>query len=108
MRREFMVPFAWAVTLGGMICISADKSSGNRKPEAKPATVAINNSSRDPRTVEVGVGDSDVWTNQAGTPYAAKPDDDAQSLKAGEFKYHRKVHDQVMGGTIVVKAAAKK
>jgi plastocyanin len=85
MRREFMVPFAWALTLGGMICISADKKSGERKPEAKPVTVAVNRSSYGPRDADVGAGDSVVWANKTRTKYPAKPDYDGRTLEAGEF-----------------------
>jgi len=75
MRREFMVPFAWALTLVGMICISAEKKSGERKPGATPVTVAVNSSSSGARDVEVAMGGSVDWANKARTKYAAKPDD---------------------------------
>jgi hypothetical protein len=101
MRREFMVPFAWALTLVGMICISADKNSGKRTPEATPATVAVNSSSDNRRKVAVRAGDSVVWSNKARTKYVAKPHDDGKTVEDGELKYHRQVREKVMSGMIV-------
>ena len=85
MHREFMVPFAWALTVVGMICVSANKNSGERKPEARPVTVTVDSPSDGPTNPDIGIGDSVVWANNARMKYAANLDDDGRTLEAGEF-----------------------
>jgi plastocyanin len=97
---------------------------GDGKADAKPATVAMKSLSFDPKRVEVHVGDTVIWTNEARTSHTAVSDDDGKTFdtgavepgksskpvkfeKEGEFKYHCKVHGRTMSGTIVVKAAKK-
>ena len=78
----------------------------------------------DPKKVEITEGESVVWVNEARTAHTATSDDDGKTFdtkefkpgettkpvkfeKAGEFKYHCKVHGKTMSGTVVVKAKAK-
>jgi plastocyanin len=94
---------------------------GDGKAGAEPTTVAMKSLSFDPKMVEVHVGDSVIWTNEARTSHTAVSDDDGKRFdtgevepgksskpvkfeKEGEFKYHCKVHGRSMSGTIVVRA----
>src|SRR5262249_56813333 len=73
----------------------------------------------DAKNLEVHVGDSLVWSNQARTTHTATSDDDGQTFdtgniepgksstpirfdKKGEFKYHCRIHGRSMSGTVVV------
>lgn len=92
--------------------------------DMQATTVTIKSLSFDPKKLEVHVGDSVSWTNEARTAHTATSEDDGKTFdtgnvepgqsskpikfeKEGEFKYHCKVHGRVMSGTVVVKAAAK-
>ena len=98
---------------------------GDKKAEANPITVTMRSLSYDPKKLEVRVGDSVVWTNNARTTHTATSDDEGKTFdtgdvepgkapkplkfeKEGEFKYHCKVHGKTMRGTIVVKTAENK
>ena len=75
----------------------------------------------DPKELDVHVGDSVAWTNDAFSKHTATSDDgntfDTGEIKAGEtsrpvkfgregkFEYHCKIHGKTMSGTIVVKPA---
>ena len=77
--------------------------------------------SYEPKSVEVPVGGSVVWTNKAFTNHTAtsddgqtfdtgeiKPNESSSAVKfdkEGEFNYHCKIHGKTMSGTVVVKPA---
>ena len=92
--------------------------------KAEPKRVVARSLKFDPKKVEITEGESVVWTNEARTEHTATSDDDGKTFdtkefkpgettkavkfeKAGEFKYHCKVHGKTMSGTVVVKAKAK-
>ena len=108
----FAVSVAW----------SAEESDGAKQSDAKPTSVDMKSISYDPKSVEVPVGGSIVWTNKAFTNHTATSDDgntfDTGEIKPnessspvkfdkeGEFQYHCKIHGKTMGGTVVVKPDA--
>jgi plastocyanin len=123
------IPFLFPVCcVAGMACYlgtSPDGVADNTTPDAKPVTVAMKSLSYDPMRLEIHVGDSVVWTNKSRTAHTATSDDDGKTFdtdeiepgksskpvkfeKAGEFKYHCKVHGKSMSGSVVVKALDKK
>ena len=92
--------------------------------KAEPKRVVAKSLKFDPKKVEITEGESVVWVNEARTAHTATSDDDGKTFdtkefkpgqttkpvkfqKAGEFKYHCKVHGKTMSGTVVVKAKAK-
>ena len=98
--------------------------AGAEKPGGNPVIVRVKSLSFDPKKLEVHVGDTVVWSNQAHTTHTAVSDDDGKTFdtdkiapgqsskpvkfeKQGEFKYHCKVHGKSMSGTIVVQGRAK-
>jgi plastocyanin len=116
---------ASALSLAGLLACFADDKNEDKKPEAKPITVTMKSLSFEPKKLEIHVGDSVVWTNDAKTTHQAISDDDGKTFDTdeiepgksskpvkfdteGEFKYHCKVHGKTMSGTIVVKPAEKK
>ena len=108
----FAVSVAW----------SAEENDGTKQSELKPTSVEMKSISYDPKSVEVPVGGSIVWTNKALTNHTATSDDgqtfDTGEIKPnessspvkfdkeGEFQYHCKIHGKTMSGTVVVKPAA--
>jgi plastocyanin len=113
---------ACALSLAGLLACSADEKSGGQKPDARPVTVMMKSLGYDPKKLEIQVGDSVVWANEARTTHTAVSDDEGKTFdtgevepgqsskpvkfeKEGEFKYHCMVHGKSMSGTIVVKAA---
>jgi plastocyanin len=125
-KREHLFPVIVGATylaaaLGGF----ASQNPDAKKPEAKTITVKLKSLGYDPKKLEIHVGDSVVWTNDARTKHTATSDDDGKTFdtdeiepgqsskpvkfeKAGEFKYHCKVHGKAMSGTIVVKGVEEK
>ncbi len=116
MKSTYIFPIVGALGLAGLLAGAADET----KSTGKPNTVTMKSLSYDPKTLEVHVGDSVVWTNSARTKHTATSDDDGKTFdtgeiepgksstpvkleKEGEFKYHCKVHGKSMNGTIVVK-----
>jgi plastocyanin len=115
----------WIVSVLAFICILGSVTAdAGEKPETATATVTMKSLSYAPMKLEIHVGDSVVWTNTSRTTHTATSDDDGKSFdtgdvqpaksaapikfeKAGEFKYHCKVHGKSMSGTIVVKASEK-
>jgi len=92
---------------------------------AEPITVKMKSLSYDPRELEIHVGDSVMWTNEARTTHTATSDDEGKTFdtgeiepgksskpvkfeKEGEVKYHCKIHGKTMSGTVVVKPAGGK
>jgi plastocyanin len=109
----FAVSVAW----------SAEESDGTKQSDAKPTSVDMKSISYDPKSVEVPVGGSIVWTNKAFTNHTATSEDDGKTFdtgeikpnessssvtfdKEGEFNYHCRIHGKTMSGTVVVKPAA--
>jgi plastocyanin len=123
MRALSLLLSGFALTFA-LLFNPSPREVGDEKADAKPATVAMKSLSFDPKRVEVHVGDTVIWTNEARTSHTAVSDDDGKTFdtgavepgksskpvkfeKEGEFKYHCKVHGRTMSGTIVVKAAKK-
>ena len=109
----FAVSVAW----------SAEENDGTKQSDAKPTSVEMKSISYDPKSVEVPVGGSIVWTNKAFTNHTATSEDDGKTFdtgeikpnessssvkfdKEGEFRYHCTIHGKTMSGTVVVKPAA--
>jgi plastocyanin len=107
------VPVAW----------SAEENDAITQPDAKPTSVEMKSISYDPKSVEVPVGGSIVWTNKAFSNHTATSEDDGKTFdtgeikpgessspvrfdKEGEFKYHCTIHGKTMSGTVVVKPSA--
>lgn len=123
MKTEYLFPIVCAVCLAVLAGGSAARKGDDKKPEAKPVTVAIKSLKFDPKKLEVRAGDSVVWANESKTKHTATSDDDGKTFdsgeiepdrsskpvtfeREGEFRYHCKVHGKSMSGTIVVKAKA--
>jgi plastocyanin len=101
----------------------AGENDGTKQSDAKPTSVEMKSISYDPKSVEVPVGGSIVWTNKAFTNHTATSEDDGKTFdtgeikpgessspvkfdKEGEFTYHCKIHGKTMSGTVVVKPSA--
>jgi plastocyanin len=122
MKRAYLFPLACVLSLAGLLVCFADEKNGDKQSEAKPITVTMKSLSYDPKKLEVHVGDSVVWTNEARTTHTATSDDEGKTFdtgavepgksskpvkleEEGELKYHCKIHGKTMSGTIVVKPA---
>ena len=119
MNRFLLLPVACMMLLAVSLAWLADK-----KAEASDITVKMKSLSYDPRRLEIHVGDSVVWTNEARTAHTAtsddgktfdtdevKPEESSKPVKfekEGEFKYHCKIHGKSMSGTVIVKPAPEK
>ena len=105
------------------VASSAEENDGTKQSDAKLTSVEMKSISYDPKSVEVPVGGSIVWTNKAFTNHTATSEDDGKAFdtgeikpgessspvkcdKEGEFQYHCKIHGKTMGGTVVVKPDA--
>jgi len=115
----------WIIGVLGFICILGFLTvDAEDQPVVKPITVTIKSLSYSPKKLEIHAGDSVVWTNGSRTAHTSTSDDDGKTFdtgdvqpgkssapikfeKAGEFKYHCKVHGKSMSGTIVVKEVEK-
>jgi plastocyanin len=123
MNRVLQLAVSLAFILAGSVAWSADEKDGTKPSDAKPTSVEMKSISYDPKSVELPVGGSIVWTNKAFTNHTSTSEDDGKTFdtgeikpnessspvkfdKEGEFKYHCKIHGQTMSGTIVVKPAA--
>ena len=113
-----------AVSLAFICAVSAASfAEETKQSDAKPTSVEMKSISYDPKSVEVPVGGSIVWTNKAFTNHTATSEDDGKTFdtgeikpgessspvkfdKQGEFQYHCKIHGKTMGGTVVVKPDA--
>jgi plastocyanin len=125
MKHMWVFSTFCALSLAGSFICYADEQKGDSKSEVKTITVTMKSLSYDRRKLEIHVGDSVVWTNEALTTHTAVSGDDGKTFdtgevepgkssksvkfeKEGEFKYHCKVHGKTMSGTVVVKAVEKK
>jgi plastocyanin len=111
-----------ALIFAASVAWCAEQNDGTKQPDANPTSVQMKSISYDPKSVEVPVGGSIVWTNTAFSNHTATSDDgntfDTGEIKPGEssspvkfdkegeFQYHCKIHGKTMSGTIVVKSAA--
>jgi plastocyanin len=110
-----LLPIAGALLLAASVAWSANEP-------AAPISVVMKSISYDPKSVEVPVGGSIVWTNKAFTNHTATSEDDGKTFdtgeikpnessspvkfdKEGEFTYHCKIHGKTMSGLVVVKPA---
>jgi plastocyanin len=123
MKSAHIFAFGCVLSVVGLLGIVFD-DVGAAKPYDDPVIVRAKSLSFDPKKLEIQVGDSVVWSNEARTNHTATSDDDGKTFetdeiapgqsskpvkfeKPGEFKYHCKVHGKSMSGTIVVKGRAK-
>ena len=107
--------------LAGTLILTASVAWSANEPAA-PISVVMKSISYEPKSVEVPVGGSIVWTNKAFTNHTATSEDDGKTFdtgeikpnessspvkfdKEGEFNYHCKIHGKTMSGTVVVKPA---
>ncbi len=125
MNRYCLFPVAGVLILAVSLAWSADGNDRDKNAEARMITVKMKSLSYDPRKLEIHVGDSVVWTNEARTTHTATSDDEGKTFdtgeiepdkssnpikfeKEGEVKYHCKVHGKTMSGTIIVEAVEKR
>jgi len=112
-----------AVSLAFICAVSvASSAEETKQSDAKSTSVEMKSISYDPKSVEVPVGGSIVWTNAAFTNHTATSEDDGKTFdtgeikpgessspvkfdKEGEFTYHCKIHGKTMSGVVVVKPA---
>ena len=123
MNQVCQLAVSLAFIFAASVASSAEESDGTKQSDAKPTTVEIKSISYDPKSVEVPVGGSIVWTNKAFTNHTATSEDDGKTFdtgeikpnessssvkfdKEGEFKYHCTIHGKTMSGTVVVKPSA--
>ena len=123
MKSALVLAAGCVLSIVGLLGIVFD-DAGAEKPDGDPVIVKVKSLSFEPKTREVHVGDTVVWTNQARTKHRATSDDEGKTFntdeippgqsskpvtfeKKGEFKYCCKMHGKTMSGTIVVKARAK-
>jgi plastocyanin len=118
-NRLSLLPLAGALILTASVAWSAEEKDGTT--QSGPISVEMKSISYDPKSVEVPVGGSVVWTNKAFTNHTATSDDgqtfDTGEIKPnessspvkfdkeGEFTYHCKIHGKTMSGTVVVTPA---
>ena len=113
MNHLSLLPLAGALILTASVAWSANEP-------AALISVVMKSISYDPKSAEVPVGGSIVWTNKAFTNHTATSEDDGKIFdtgeikpgetsspvtfdKEGEFNYHCKIHGKTMNGTVVVK-----
>jgi plastocyanin len=123
MNRVWQLAISLAFIFAVLGAWSAKGQDGTKQSDTKPTSVEMKSISYDPKSVEIPVGGSIVWTNKALTNHTASSDDDGKTFetgeikpgessspvkfdKEGEFKYHCKIHGKTMNGTIIVKPAA--
>ena len=123
MNHLSLLPLAGALILTTSVAWSPEEKDGTKQSEPKPTSVEMKSISYDPKSVEVPVGGSIVWTNKAFTNHTATSEDDGKAFdtgeikpgessspvefdKEGEFQYHCKIHGKTMSGTVVVKLPA--
>ena len=124
MKLVYLFAVACAFSVAGVCGTTWDEKKGQAQSEAKAMTVTMKSLSYDPKTLEVHVGDSVVWSNEAHSTHTAISDDEGKSFntgeiepgksskpvkfeREGEFKYHCEIHGKSMSGTIVAAAATK-
>jgi len=120
MNRVWQLAVSLAFIFAVSVASSAQENDGTKQSDAKPTSVEMKSISYDPKSVEVPVGGSIVWTNKAFTNHTATSGDDGKTFdtgeikpnensspvkfdKEGEFQYHCKIHGKTMSGTVVVK-----
>jgi plastocyanin len=123
MKSAHVFAVGCVLSMVGLLGIVLD-DAGAEKPDGNPVVVRVKSLSFDPKKLEVHVGDTVVWTNQARTKHTATSDEEGKTFdtdeiapgqssksvkfeREGEFRYYCKVHGKTMSGTIVVKARAK-
>ena len=124
MKDRWVIPVCCTLTIFAVVCYVASGADDGKSSDAKEVFVKVKSLSYSPKKLEVEVGDSVVWTSEARTKHTATSDDDGKTFdtgdiepgksskpvkfkKAGEFKYHCRVHGNSMSGKVVVKAKAK-
>ena len=79
MNHLSLLPLAGALILTASVAWSANEP-------AAPISVEMKSISYDPKSVEVPVGGSIVWTNKAFTNHTATSEDDGKTFDTGEIK----------------------
>jgi plastocyanin len=122
MNRVLQLAVPLVFVFAASVASSAEENDGTKQSDAKLTSVEMKSISYDPKSVEVPVGGSVVWTNKAFTNHTATSDDGAtfdtgeikpnessspvKFDKEGEFTYHCKIHGKTMSGLVVVKPDA--
>ena len=123
MNRAWQLAVFLAFIFAVSVAWSAEENDATTQSGAKPTSVEMKSISYDPKSVEVPVGGSIVWTNKAFTNHTATSEDDGKTFdtgeikpnessspvkfdKEGEFQYHCTIHGKTMSGTVVVKPSA--
>jgi plastocyanin len=123
MSRVCQLAVFLAFILAVPVACSAEENDATKQSDAKPTSVDMKSISYDPKSVEVPVGGSIVWTNKAFSNHTATSEDDGKTFdtgeikpnessnpvrfdKEGEFKYHCMIHGKTMSGTVIVKPSA--
>src|SRR5260370_42664925 len=103
----YLFPASLAFTLAASLACAAGDT----------ITVKVKSLSYDPKVVEAQGGDTVVWSNSSLTKHTATSDDDDKTFdtteikpdetsrpvkfeKAGEVKYHCRVHGKAMSGPV--------
>ena len=119
-NRVWLLAVSLSFIFAVSVASSAEENDGTKQSGATPTSVEMKSISYDPKSAEVPVGGSVVWTNKAFTNHTATTEDDGKIFdtgeikpgetsravtfdKEGEFNYHCKIHGKTMSGTVVVK-----
>ena len=86
MSRVCQLAVFLAFILAVPVARSAEENDATKQPDAKPTSVGMKSISYDPKSVEVPVGGSIVWTNKAFTNHTATSEDDGKTFDTGEIK----------------------
>ena len=71
MNRVWQLAISLAFIFAVSVASSAQENDGTKQSDAKPTSVEMKSISYDPKSVEVPVGGSIVWTNKAFTNHTA-------------------------------------
>src|SRR4051794_24341445 len=83
-KPGYLLSAGCVLSVVGLLGIIVD-DTGGKKPAANPLTVTVTSLSFDPRKLEVDVGDTVMWSNQARTKHTATSDDDGKTFDTGEI-----------------------
>src|SRR6202035_145515 len=97
MKDKWVLPVFGALTIFAVFCYLAPGAADGGKADAKEVSIKVKSLSFDPKKLEVHVGDSVVWTNQARTKHTAVSDDDEdvryRRVRAGPLVEAREVRE---------------
>src|SRR6476661_1109463 len=85
MKDKWVLPVCGALTIFAVFCYLAPGAATSGGADAKEVTVKVKSLSFDPKKLEVHVGDTVVWTNQARTKHTATSDDEGKTFDTDEI-----------------------